>query len=191
MIDTLVAMEPRFRARGTAGEVGWSPGSSCGDASPPGARGLRSPRPGHRRSRGGRPGASVVFPVHPRTRRALDGSAPGARHPPVAAARVLRLPVVGLRRRGGAYRLGRRAGGDDLPARSVLHPPRQHGAPGHHQPRLERPARTRSGAHPRASGASPRAGRCPQSRRRCGTAERPSAWPTCSRACDPGELAVR
>lgn len=82
MIDTLVAMEPRFRARGTAGEVGVEPGEFLlvtlhrpalvdSDLLGPaidalGAVARELP---------------VVFPVHPRTRRALDGRrlAPGIR----------------------------------------------------------------------------------------------------------------
>ena len=133
MIDTLVALEDRFRAAGAA----------AGSASSPAPTLLVTlHRPalvdGPLLARRSAQLAAlarempVVFPVHPRTRKMMEGverRAPG----PAAdrAARLPRLPLAARRRRRRPHRLRRHPGGDDLPRRPLLHPARQHRAPGH------------------------------------------------------------
>ena len=95
----------------------------------------------------------VVFPVHPRTRKMME--ALGLEPPGPAAdraARLPRLPLAAGRRRRRADRLRRHPGGDDLPRRPLLHPARQHRAPGHDPRRHQHPAGPRPGGdrrHPR------------------------------------------
>ncbi len=126
----------------------------------------------------------VVFPAHPRTRAALDRlglSAP----PGLAAARpaaVPRVPRPRGRLGGGAHRLGRDPGGDDLPRRPVLHAALDDRAAGHGRAGDEHAARARSGADPRGAGAAHAPAAGPRRFRRAGTATPPSGSSTCSRA---------
>ena len=154
MIDTLVAMEPRFRARGTAGEVGVEPGEFLlvtlhrpalvdSDLLGPaidalGAVARELP---------------VVFPVHPRTRRALDGRrlAPGIRlSQPLGYFDFLSLACDAgavLTDSGGVQEETTYLRVPCFTLRAATERPVtiSHGS--------NVAARTRSGAHPRASGA--------------------------------------
>ena len=144
MIDSLVAMEERFRALGAAARLGLTAGDYLlvtlhrpalvdgpllaevlGQLSAI-AREL-----------------PVVFPAHPRTRKMVDGIDARIRRCAARAGRLSRVPLAGGRRRRRADRLRRRAGGDDLPRRAVLHAARQHRASGHDPRRHQHAARPR------------------------------------------------
>ena len=76
----------------------------------------------------------VVFPVHPRTR---ERRAPGLHDPSAAPARAASATSTSSRSRrarGGDHRFRRRAGGDDVSRRPVLHHARKHGAAGSRSP---------------------------------------------------------
>ena len=78
MIDTLVALEERFRARGAAAELGVEPGSYLLVTLHRPAL-VDGPLLGEAMAALARVGDSmpVVFPVHPRTRKMLGGETPG------------------------------------------------------------------------------------------------------------------
>ena len=101
----------------------------------------------------------VVFPVHPRTRARLGEASFATRAAsPHRPGGLPRLHRVARRRRSRAHRLGRGAGGDDVPRRSVLH-----AADDDRAARDDR-AGNEPLARPRARRRSPRsrrAGRCP------------------------------
>ena len=94
----------------------------------------------------------VLFPVHPRTRKTMEqmGLEP-------AAGIVLSEPVSYLeflsrdRRPRRTHRLRRRTGGDNVPRRPLLHAARQHRASSHGTSRDEYHARPRPGPHSRDS----------------------------------------
>ncbi len=146
MIDTLVALEPRFRERRAARGLGFEPGSYLlvtlhrpalvdGPLLADAIAALEDVSKT----------MPVVFPVHPRTRKML-----GAQRDQLAAAgRSRRLPGLPLARGGRrrrAHGLRRDPGGDDLPRRALLHPARQHRAPGDDPSRDEHAARPRPAA---------------------------------------------
>ncbi len=118
-----------------------------------------------------------LFPVHPRTRARLEElglDAQRGRHAR-RARRLPRLPLARGRRRGGPHRLGRDPGGDDVARRPLLHPARQHRAPGDRPGGHEHAARPRSRAD-RGDPGAPRSGeRHPRNVRIYGMARRPSA----------------
>ena len=166
MIDTLVAMEERFRGLGAAARYGLTARRlPARHAAPAGAR--------------GRP---VLFDVLDAVERASRAScrscsrltrAPAsgwieiALGPAVSAARpgrLSRVPVAAGRCRRGADRLRRRPGGDHVPGGPVLHAARQHRAPGDGAA----PAPTRCSGSIRLE--SPTS--CPRSRARNGAAHR-------------------
>ena len=124
----------------------------------------------------------VVFPVHPRTRKMMESVGADAPGPAAdRAARLPRLPLAAGRRRRRPHRLRRDPGGDDLPRHPLLHPARQHRAPGDGQRRHQHPARPRPGRDRRHPGGAGRARRRAQpSRRPSGTARRRSGSPTWS-----------
>ena len=135
----------------------------------------------------------VLFPVHPRTRARLTGEVEIApRPPPGRPGRLPRVPLPRSRRRRRPDRLRRHPGRDHLPRSPLLHPARQHRAPGHGRTRHQHPARPRPGPNRR----NPR----PDHRRRpasppsphpSGTARPPSESPSRSpSARDPCRLAT-
>ena len=155
MIDTLVALEDRIAAAGTAAKLDLSPGSYLLVT-------LHRPalvdgpllaetvaQLSHLAQQ-----MPVVFPVHPRTRKMMAAlGIEAARGPdPDRAVRLPRLPLPAHRRHGGPDRLGRDPGGDDLPRRPLLHPARQHRAPGDGRARHQHPARPRPGGDRRNPG---------------------------------------
>jgi len=75
MIDTLVAMEPRFRGTAAAERCGLTPGSYLLVTLHRPAL-VDGPQLADVIAQLGRLDLPVVFPVHPRTRQALDGAAP-------------------------------------------------------------------------------------------------------------------
>ena len=170
MIDTLVALEDRFRdrerrapARARAGLL------PARHAAPPGARRRAAAR--RRRSTALARGRRARCRSSSRSIRG-PGRCSAARDAPARPAadrpgRLPRLPLARGRRRRGAHRLRRHPGGDDLPRRSVLHAARQHRAPGHGPRRDQHAARPRPGADRRDPGAARRPSR---GRRRSGTA---------------------
>ena len=158
MIDTLVALEARFRAAAAASGLGLETGGYVlvtlhrpalvdGSLLAETVRRLaglaardagRLPRsPAHAQDDGGG------------RRRA---SRPAAQRAP----RLRRLPLAAGRRRGGPHRLGRHPGGDDLPRHPLLHPARQHRAPGDDPRRHQHPPRPRPGRDLADSGVAPR-----------------------------------
>ncbi len=155
MIDTLVALEDRFRGLGTAARLGRRGGRlRARHPAPPGAG---------RRTAAGRdgrgPGAALRadsgrLPGPPADPKDDGGCARGrpARAPARRAARLPRLPLADRRRRRGSDRLGRDPGGDDLPRHSLLHPARQHRATGDDPGRHEHAARPRPGGDRRDPG---------------------------------------
>ena len=123
-------------------------------------------------------------PAHPQDDGGDRVRAPG----PAAlrAARLPRLPLAARRRRRRPHRLRRHPGGDDLPRHPLLHPARQHRAPGHDHAPAPTPC---SGLDPAAIASIPaalaeRPASTGQSLRRSGTARPPSGSPTSSGA-DP------
>ena len=179
MIDSLVALEGRFRGRRACEALGAEPGSlPARHAAPPGAR--RRRRCSNPRSSGSarsRPTMPVLFPVHPRTRAALgDGGIA------VPAGLTLLEPVGYLDflsleadARARAHRLRRDPGGDDLPRRAAASP----SATTPSGRSRSRRAPTRCSASIRRG--SPRSPSCstaprtaPASRRRCGTGTPPT-----------------
>ena len=150
MIDTLVALEDRIRparrrrgARARAGQLPprHAPPAGARRRSAPGRRDERARRGGERAARA-LPGPSA----HPRRAWRRWARLARAGVTPRRAGRLPRLPLARGRRRRRADRLGRDPGGDDLAGRSLLHPPRQHRAPGDGPRGNEHPARARSGA---------------------------------------------
>ena len=148
MIDTLVALEDRIRERGAARVARRRAGElPAGHAAPAGARRRAAARPRRWAALGGvARELPVVFPVHPRTRKMLDGRRVPGRDPH-RPGRLPRLPLARGRRGGRAHRLGRDPGGDDLPRRPLLHAARQHRAAGHDPRRDQHAAGPRPGAH--------------------------------------------
>ncbi len=146
MIDTLVALEQRFRAREAARSIGVEPGliparhpaspGTCRRAAA--RRGGRGAGAGCRADAGGVP-RSPADQEDARRRRCQRGDA----H---RSGRLPRLPLARGRRRRRAHGFRRDPGGDHLPRDPLLHPARQHRAPGHrarrhqHAPRAWRPA---------------------------------------------------
>ena len=124
----------------------------------------------------------VVFPVHPRTRKMME--AVESDHPRPAAlraARLPRLPLPARRRRRRAHRLRRHPGGDDLPRHPLLHPARQHRAPGNDPRRHQHPARPRPRRNRQIPAALAQRPAKHQSPRPSGTATRQSESPRSSR----------
>ena len=160
MIDTLVALEGRFRAAGAAARLGVEPGAFLLVTLHRPAL-VDGPLLAETMAELAAVAAEmpVVFPVHPRTRKMLDGDrAPSSRACcSDRAARLPRLPLAARRRRRRPHRLRRDPGGDDLPRRPLLHPARQHRAPGHDPRRHQHPARPRPGRDRRDPGGARRA----------------------------------
>ena len=152
MIDTLVAMEERFRGMEMAARMGLTPGEYLlvtlhRPALVDGPLLFEALTQLSRIARE----LPVVFPVHPRTRKMIEHRALGRVAAPGRACRLSRVPVASGRCRRSADRLRRRPGGDHLPGGSVLHPARQHRASGHRESRYEQAARARSVADRRDS----------------------------------------
>ena len=145
MIDTLVAMEDRFRGLGAASGLGLSAGEYLL---------VTLHRPAlvdgpmlfdvlDQLSRIA-PEVPVVFPVHPRTRKRMEsialatgGATPG---PPGLSG----VPVARGRRRRRAHGFRWRPGGEHLPRDPLLHAAREHRAPGDGEGRHQHAARARS-----------------------------------------------
>ena len=126
----------------------------------------------------------VVFPVHPRTRKTLDGLGARATRAslltdPVGYLDFLSLEADAARR---AHRLGRDPGGDDLPRRPLLHAARQHRAPGDGPGGHEHAARPGPGADRGDPGAARAAAPAParEPPAAVGRPTRPSASPMSS-----------
>ena len=148
IIDTLVAMEPRFRSLDAAAALGVRHGEFLlvtlhrpalvdGDLLGPAIDALGA---GARASRA----LSLPSADTQGARRARD---PGRRSP-ARAARLPRVPLSRLRGGGRAHGLPRGAGGDDVPRRPMLHAARKHRAAGHDQAGDESAARARAGVDP-------------------------------------------
>ncbi len=177
MIDTLVALEDRFRERGAAAGLGLEPGSYLlvtlhrpalvdGDLLVPA---LDGPGRGRRRDAGRLPGPPAHPPADRGARGRGRGAAAAAGLQPDRAGRLPRLPLAAGGRRGRAHRLRRHPGGDDVPRRALLHAARQHRAADHDRGRHQHAARPRSGADRRAARSCSRRPRAP-------AAEPPPLW---------------
>ena len=160
MIDSLVALEGRFRERRACAEHGLEPGSyllvtlhrpALVDG-PLLAPAIERARRGLGADAGPLPGPSA----HPGGARRRRRRAPG-RPAPDRPGRLPRLPLAGGRRRRRADRLRRHPGGDDLPRRSLPHAARQHRAADHDRARDQHAARPRSGPDRRDPGPDRRA----------------------------------
>ena len=155
MIDTLVALEERFRERGDGGDArARARRLPARHPAPPGAR--RRAAAGRRDGGAGRRSAARCRCSSRSTRGPGRCSARAGRAAGRDAGRPGRLPRLPLargRRRRPADRLGRHPGGDDLPRRALLHAARQHRAAGDRSAR----ARTRCSASTRRG--SPRSRR--------------------------------
>ena len=154
MIDTLAALEDRIGAAGAAAKLGVAPGGYLLVTLHRPAL-VDGPLLGETMASLAAVAAEmpVVFPVHPRTRKMLGESRSRAPWPATCRpARLRRVPLAARRRRCRPHRLGRDPGGDDLPRRPLLHPARQHRAPGDDPRRDQHPARPRSGGDRRNPG---------------------------------------
>ncbi len=156
MIDTLVALEERFRARGAGGALGLEPGSYLLVT-------LHRPALVDGPLLGEAIAAlvsvatelPVVFPIHPRTRKMLgDADPPGVSLvDPVSYLDFLSLEADAaavLTDSGGIQEE------THLPGGSLLHPARQHRAPDHRARRHQHAAGARSRPDPRDPGADRR-----------------------------------
>ncbi len=181
MIDTLVSLEDRFRAAGTAKRLGLDEGGYLLVTLHRPAL-VDGPLLGEAMTRLASVARElpVVFPVHPRTRKMLDES--GGRVPrrdAHRAGRIPRLPVARGERRRRAHRLRGNSGGDHVPRSAVLHAARQHRAARHGSRRDQHGARPRPRAdRARSPSCSPSGAASDATRRRCGTDAQPSASPT-------------
>ena len=169
MIDTLVAMEPRFR--GTAAARAVRPDArlvSGRHAAPPGARRRTAARRASWRSWAGSTSRSSSRSTRARAGRST-GTAPAGVTllDPLGYVDFLSLQVDSA---GGPDGLGRHPGGDHVPRRPVLHAAREHRTPRDRRAGDEHDPRPRSGTdrrHPgrargtrrRAARSSPRLGR--------------------------------